>query len=92
MTIARGVLQLGVVPRAQPRREADPDMVAMLESLLQDAKDGQIVSLAYAAVYADDDTIRTAYAFPEGNAFTLLGAIERAKLRFYKNHCTTDEE
>lgn len=91
MTIQRGVVPLGIVPKEATKPAPDQDMIDMLESLLQEAKDGQVACVAYAAVY-HDETIRTAHAYPAGNAFTLLGAIERTKQRFYDRWCKTDEE
>lgn len=93
MSIQRNVLQLGVVPKEPAAPVVDPDMVAMLEQLLQDAKAGQIATIGFAALYQDaEETIRTGYARSSGSVFSMLGAIERLKLRFYKNWCTTDDE
>lgn len=94
MTAQRNVLQLGVVPKETAAPVVDPDMVAMLEQLLQDAKTGQIATIGFAAVYQDaEETIRTGYAHSSGGSvFSMLGAIERLKLRFYQNWCTTDDE
>jgi len=64
--------------------EASPskDVITVLESLLAKAKEGEVVSVCYAAELKDR-SIQTAFTPSPNNAFAVLGAIERLKLRYY---------
>ena len=64
--------------------EATPNenLIKMAEELLADAKSGEILTVSYAAVLKDG-SIRSAIGSPSDHVFSMFGAIERLKLRFY---------
>lgn len=61
------------------------DTVAALEKALALAKSGELLYIAYAAELREG-AIQTCVPGRFSNAFTMLGAIERLKLRFYNLH------
>ena len=66
--------------------EPNEDVISVLEQALELAKSGELLSIAYAAEMRDG-AIQTAVPGTFKSAFTMLGAIERMKLRFYNLHC-----
>lgn len=66
---------------AQPVNE---ELVTMLETLLAQARAGEVRSCAFAAVM-NDGASRTGWAHDpvSNNIFTELGVIENLKIRFY---------
>jgi len=68
------------------KTEPNEDVIEVLERALALAKSGELLSVAYAAELKDG-AIQTAVPGTFSNAFTMLGAIERLKLRFYNLHC-----
>lgn len=94
MTIHRGstVLELVKDAPAVEAKYVNDAAVTIVESLLDDLRAGRAITVAYATTY-DDGTIRTGFSQGDyGNAFTLLGAIERLKLRFHRMVCTDPED
>ena len=53
-------------------REANPNVVARLEMLLDEARAGEIQSLAYVAEYWDD---QTAFSLAGGCSRSMIGAV-----------------
>lgn len=89
LPIERGTTVLSLVTDKPVLEEpcVNEAAVNIVEGLLADLKAGRAIALAYASTY-EDGTIRTAFSQGDGaNAFTLLGAIERLKLRFHKIVC-----
>lgn len=67
----------------------DSTLVPVLERLLEQVRSGEVAAVAFAAVHADG-AVTTAMS-PARDAFAMLGAIERLKLRFYALHVVTPE-
>lgn len=61
------------------------DTVQVLEAALEMARKGELIAMCYAAVLKDG-SIQTAVAPDCPNVLTMLGAIERLKLRYYELH------
>jgi hypothetical protein len=62
--------------------QPDQELISVLEVLLAKAKTGEVVSVCYAAELKDR-AVQTGFTRSPNNAFTMLGAIERLKLRYY---------
>ena len=69
----------------QPAGPYDPTLVPALEALLEQVKSGEVVAVSYAAVDREGSII-SAMSSPGRHVFTMLGAIERLKLRFHALH------
>jgi hypothetical protein len=74
-----------VLSLIQPTGPIDETMIPALEGLLEAAKRGEVACVAYATVLRDG-SIQSAMSPPHQHVFTMLGAIERLKLRFHALH------
>ena len=72
--------------------KANPDVVSMLESLLEKAKAGELQMIAGTGLVEKDRSrvYINFYTKPNG-PFEVLGALEDLKLNFWKD-CLEDEE
>jgi len=74
-----------VLQLVQPAGPFDETVIPVLEDLLAQAKSGELAAVSFAAVMSNGD-IRTAMSAPGQHVFTMLGCIERLKLRFHALH------
>jgi len=75
-------MDLRILPSAADGPVADPEIVAALESLLERAKAGEILGIAYACALAHNDWSCTAFLRAEGEskAFAFF-ALEQLRNR-----------
>lgn len=68
--------------------QPDATIIARVEQLLEQARAGEVRALGYATVLQDGH-VQTCIVNDGVNCFTMLGALERLKLRY---HNTTIDE
>lgn len=71
---------LKVVPIRSARRPSDPEVIEVLERLLEQAKAGDLKAVAVAGICADDDVIAAAVNV-RGDVFKMVGVVESLKFR-----------
>ncbi len=67
-------------------RPPDELLIERLEDLLANAKAGVVRSVGYAAIL-QDGTVQTCIVNNAFNPFAMLGALERAKMRYHNVAC-----
>lgn len=63
----------------KPTREADPELVAFLEQLVTEAKEGKFAALAMVIEYDDDQVAQVAFHGNRSSPVRMIGELEMLK-------------